>query len=78
MDNESQYTDWSIYRDIKKTLNKDMTILLYKNGYPPERDEEVFEQVLEQTKNCNSSDTDDAYEPPDGNYSISFAAEIYV
>jgi type I restriction enzyme R subunit len=29
----------------------DLTVLLYKNGYPPEWDEEVFEQVLEQTEN---------------------------
>jgi len=26
-------------------------VLLYKNGYPPEWDEEVFEQVLEQAEN---------------------------
>ncbi|MEA1961346.1 MAG: DUF3387 domain-containing protein [Bacillota bacterium] len=25
--------------------------MLYKNGYPPEWDEEVFEQVLEQAEN---------------------------
>ncbi|MBU7006683.1 type I restriction enzyme endonuclease domain-containing protein [Phosphitispora fastidiosa] len=30
---------------------KDLTVLLYKNGYPPEWDEEVFEKVLEQAEN---------------------------
>jgi type I restriction enzyme R subunit len=29
----------------------DLTVLLYKNGYPLEWDEEVFEQVLEQAEN---------------------------
>ena len=28
-----------------------MTVLLYKNGYPPEWDEEVFEKVMEQAGN---------------------------
>jgi len=28
-----------------------MTVLLYKNGYPPEWDEEIFEQVMEQAEN---------------------------
>jgi type I restriction enzyme R subunit len=32
-------------------LNRDLTVLLYKNGYPPEWDEEVFEKVLEQAEN---------------------------
>ena len=29
----------------------DLTALLYKNGYPPEWDEEVFEKVMEQAEN---------------------------
>ena len=29
----------------------DLTVLLYKNGYPPEWDEEVFEKVMEQAEN---------------------------
>ena len=40
----------------------DLTVLLYKNGYPPEWDEEVFEKVMEQAENFKkhadvSSDT---------------------
>lgn len=40
-----------IIDDIKNQLNMDLTVLLYKNGYPPEWDEEVFEQVMEQAEN---------------------------
>ena len=29
----------------------DLVILLYKNGYPPEWNQEVFEKVLEQAEN---------------------------
>lgn len=32
----------------------DLTVLLYKNGYTQERDEEVSEKVLEQTENLKA------------------------
>lgn len=32
----------------------DLTVLLYKNGYPPEWNEEVFEKVIEQAENFKS------------------------
>jgi type I restriction enzyme R subunit len=51
VDDKSQFSDWSTRDDIKNQLNMDLTVLLYKNGYPPEWDEEVFEQVLEQAEN---------------------------
>lgn len=51
VDDKAQFTDWSIRSDIKNQLNMDLTILLYKNGYPPEWDEEVFEKVFEQAEN---------------------------
>lgn len=51
VDDKSQYVDWSTQVNIKNQLNMDLTVLLYKNGYPPEWDEEVFEQVLEQAEN---------------------------
>lgn len=51
VDDKSQYADWSTREDIKNQLNMDLTVLLYKNGYPPEWDEEVFEKVMEQTEN---------------------------
>lgn len=51
VDDKAQYADWSTKEDIKNQLNMDLTVLLYKNGYPPEWDEEVFEKVLEQAEN---------------------------
>jgi type I restriction enzyme R subunit len=51
VDDKSKYTDWAVRGDIKNQLNVDLTVLLYNNGYPPEWDEEVFEQVLEQAEN---------------------------
>ena len=51
VDDKSQYADWSTREDIKNQLNMDLTVLLYKNGYPPEWDEEVFEKVMEQAEN---------------------------
>lgn len=51
VDDNTQFADWSIRADIKNQLNVDLTVLLYKNGYPLEWDEEVFEKVLEQADN---------------------------
>ena len=51
VDEKSMFADWSSRDDVKNQLNMDLTVLLYKNGYPPEWDEEVFEQVLEQAEN---------------------------
>lgn len=51
VDDKAQFADWSSRDDIKSQLNMDLTVLLYKNGYPPEWDEEVFERVLEQAEN---------------------------
>jgi len=51
VDDKAQFADWSTRDDIKNQLNMDLTVLLYKNGYPPEWDEEVFERVLEQAEN---------------------------
>ena len=39
---------------LKNQLNMDLTVLLYKNGYPQERDEEASEKVLEQTENLKA------------------------
>ena len=46
-----QYADFFKRDDIKNQLNMDLTVLLYKNGYPPEWDEEVFNKVMEQAEN---------------------------
>lgn len=35
-----------------------LTILLYRDGYPPEWDEEVFEKVMEQAENFKKYNPD--------------------
>ena len=51
VDDKSQYADWASREDIRSQLNMDLTILLYENGYPPQWNNEVFEQVLGQAEN---------------------------
>ena len=51
VDDKSQYADFFKRNDIKNQLNMDLTVLLYKSGYPPEWDEEVFNKVMEQAEN---------------------------
>lgn len=51
VDDKAQFADWSTRDDIKNQMNMDLTVLLYKNGYPPEWEEEVFEKVMEQAEN---------------------------
>lgn len=55
VDDKSQYVDWSSREDIKSQLNMDLTILLYENGYPPQWNDDVFEQVLAQAENFKKS-----------------------
>ena len=56
VNDKAQYADWSTRDDIKSQLNMDLTVLLYKNGYPPEWDEEVFEKVMEQAENFKKNE----------------------
>ena len=51
VDDKAKFADWATRDDIKNQLNMELTVLLYKNGYPPEWDEEVFEKVMEQAEN---------------------------
>ena len=51
VDDKLQYADFFNRDDIKNKLNMELTVLLYKNGYPPEWDEEVFEKVMQQAEN---------------------------
>jgi len=51
IDNTSVYADWLNNDALKGQLNFDLTKLIYSEGYPPEWDEEVFEQVLSQVEN---------------------------
>jgi len=51
VDDKAQYADWSCRDDIKHQLQRDLILLLHKNGYPPTWNNEVFEQVMEQAQN---------------------------
>ena len=51
VDNTSVYADWLNNDSLKSQLNSDLTKLIYWEGYPPEWDEEVFNQVLAQVEN---------------------------
>lgn len=51
VDDKAQYADWSCRDDIKNQLNMDLVVLLCESGYPPEWDDEVFYQVMEQAEN---------------------------
>lgn len=51
VEDKSKFAEWSTRDDIKNQLNMDLTVLLYHNGYPPQWNEEVFEQVMEQAEN---------------------------
>lgn len=46
VNDKAQFADWSTREDIKSQLSMELTVLLYKNGYPPQWDEEVFEKVF--------------------------------
>ena len=51
VEDKSKFAEWSTRDDIKNQLNMELTVLLYNNGYPPQWNEEVFEQVMEQAEN---------------------------
>lgn len=56
VDDKAKYADWSTREDIKSQLNMNLTVLLYRNGYPPEWNEEVFDKVMEQAENYKKGD----------------------
>ena len=51
VDDKSKFADWATRTDIKAQLESDLAVLLYKNGYPPEWNDEVFSKIMEQTEN---------------------------
>ena len=51
IDDTAVYADWLNNDNLKGELASELTILIYKEGYPPEWDEEVFEKVLKQVEN---------------------------
>jgi type I restriction enzyme R subunit len=77
VDDKSKYTDWATREDIKNELNMDLTKLLYENGYPPEWDDEVFQQVLEQSENYKKYSGATVFEYPqtESGFAYSMAAD---
>lgn len=51
IDDTAVYADWLNNDNLKSKLASQLTYLLYKEGYPPQWDEEVFQKVLEQVEN---------------------------
>ena len=51
IDDTAIYADWLNNDNLKSKLASQLTYLIYKEGYPPQWDEEVFQKVLGQVEN---------------------------
>ena len=51
IDTKSSFADWLSNKNVRAELNQDLFFLLDENGYPPEWNDEVFDQVLDQVEN---------------------------
>ena len=51
IDDTAVYADWLNNTNLRNKLASQLTVLIYKEGYPPEWDEEVFKKVLDQVEN---------------------------
>ena len=54
IDIQSSYTDWLNNSTVRADLNKKIFFCLCNNGYPPQYNDEVFDQVMEQVENFKS------------------------
>lgn len=50
IDTKSSFADWLTNGNVRAELNQDLFFLLDENGYPPEWNDEVFDQVLDQVE----------------------------
>ena len=50
IDDTAVYADWLNNTNLRNDLASQLTYLIYKEGYPPEWDQEVFEKVLVQVE----------------------------
>ena len=48
---QSSFTDWLNNTNVRAELNQKIFFCLTKNGYPPQYNDEVFNQVMEQVEN---------------------------
>ncbi|MBN8574436.1 MAG: type I restriction endonuclease subunit R [Candidatus Kapabacteria bacterium] len=51
IDTQSSFTDWLNNNNVRADLNQKIFFCLIKNGYPPQHNDEVFDQVMEQVEN---------------------------
>ena len=51
IDVQSSFTDWLNNTNVRAELNQKIFFCLIKNGYPPQHNDEVFDQVMEQVEN---------------------------
>ena len=51
IDVQSSFTDWLNNTNVRAELNQNIFFCLVKAGYPPQYNDEVFEQVMEQVEN---------------------------
>ena len=51
IDVQSSFTDWLNNSNVRAELNQKIFFCLVKNGYPPQYNDEVFDQVMEQVEN---------------------------
>ena len=51
IDVQSSFTDWLNNTNVRAELNQKIFFCLVKAGYPPQYNDEVFEQVMEQVEN---------------------------
>lgn len=49
--NTAIYANWLSNNNLKDNLSSEIAFLLYKEGYPPEWSDEVFENVIDQVNN---------------------------
>lgn len=54
IDTQSSFADWLNNTNIRGDLNKKLFILLATNGYPPQYNDDVFDEVMEQVENFKS------------------------
>ncbi len=57
IDDTAVYADWLNNTNLRNKLASQLTVLIYKEGYPPEWDEEVFKKVLVQVENYKKNGT---------------------
>ncbi|MCM1140080.1 MAG: HsdR family type I site-specific deoxyribonuclease [Bacteroides sp.] len=77
VDDSSLYADWLNNSKVRDRLANQLTKLFWKNGYPPEWDEVVFDKVLEQVENFkeNSYQVPRNYDYSSNDYASSMVAE---